>query len=267
MLISLLMPTYNGVRFLKAAIDSVKAQTYSNWELVITDDCSNDGTWELATALAIHEPRIKLQQNEKRLGTVKNRKRCYEYSTGNLIGHFDQDDMLERWALDEMIRSFQMEPEIMLFYSDVAQIGEAHEHQLYSVNKDFNPMELYNHGWRHLGMYRRDVMQHIAGYNDKIVSACEDGDLFMQIAEKNFGIKRIPKILYLYRAHQNNQSKNNKKCNVCEERNDCNFIRVWDKAISLKNVKDKTQQTLEPTPSNVTHITMTTPTTPEVLKS
>jgi hypothetical protein len=98
-----------------------------------------------------------------------------------------------------------------LIYSDLAQIGEKGEHQLYSDSKTFDPNTLHQHGWRHFGMYRRKVMDHIDGYNDKLISACEDGDLFMQIAEK-YPIARLPKVLYLYRAHSANNSNNNKKC-------------------------------------------------------
>jgi len=50
-LLSVMMISYNSVQYIKAAIDSVKAQTYDNWELVINDDCSSDGTYELAQKL------------------------------------------------------------------------------------------------------------------------------------------------------------------------------------------------------------------------
>ena len=227
--VSLLMPAYNGVRYIKAAIDSVKAQTYRDWELIIVDDDSIDGTWELAKALVGRDKRIKVYQNDINLGIPKNRKRAFEYSSGSLVGHLDNDDMLERYSIEEMVCAFLQRPEIMLIYSDISQIGVYGEQQLYSQNKDYDPSMLHLHGWRHFGGYQRSVMGSISGYNEQLKSGCEDGDLFMQIAEK-FPIMRLPKPLYLYRVHPDNSGKNNKECKTCSERPLCNYARVWCKS-------------------------------------
>lgn len=73
--VSIIMLAYNNVRFLKTAIDSIKAQTYQNWELLISDDCSSDGTWELSSTLSNYDQRIKVYQNEQNIGVVRNRKK------------------------------------------------------------------------------------------------------------------------------------------------------------------------------------------------
>ena len=237
-LVSLLMPAYNSARYIKYAVDSVLKQTYENWELIIVDDCSDDGTWEVAYMLSTYDSRIKAYRNEENLGIVKNRKKAYTLSTGDLVGHLDNDDILERYSLDEMVRSFDQLPNVGLIYSDLAQIGEKGEHQLYSESKTFDINVLHQHGWRHFGMYRRKVMDVIDGYNEKLVSACEDGDLFMQISEK-FPIVRLPKVLYLYRAHSGNNSANNKKCESCEERPVCNYMRVWSKSAKFDPITFK----------------------------
>ncbi|MBF0243523.1 MAG: glycosyltransferase family 2 protein [Desulfamplus sp.] len=223
------MLAYNNVSYLKAAIDSIKEQTYQNWELLISDDCSSDGTWELASTLSNHDERIKVYKTYQNIGVVKNRKIAYSYATGDFVCHVDADDMVERWALEEMLIAFDKSPDVMLIYSDMAQIGQRGEHQLYSASKNFDKNRLYQHGWRHLGMYRKSVMDSIEGYNEKLVSACEDGDLFMQIAEK-YPCQRLAKPLYFYRSHGNNSSSKNKHCSNCSERAVCNFIHVWAKS-------------------------------------
>ena len=232
-LVSILMPAYNTARYIKYAIDSVKGQTYKNWELVVVDDCSDDGTWEIAQALSRKDKRIKAYRNEENIGIVKNRKKAFGLSTGDLVCHFDNDDILERYALEEVVRSFEQLPNVMLIYTDIVQIGEKGQHELYSASKNFDPDKLHQHGWRHFGTYRRDVMNHIDGYNDRLKSGCEDGDLFMQIAEK-FPCARLPKPLYMYRSHGENNSQNNKKCESCEERSVCNFARVWCKSANYE---------------------------------
>ena len=228
-LVSVLMLTYNGVQHLKAAIDSVKAQTYQNWELIISDDCSEDGTWELAQALVAKDPRIKVFQNKNRLGITKNRAAAFSHTTGVLIGHLDGDDMLERWALEEMECTFASKPDVGLVYSDLAQIDLKGAVELYSASRSYDQNVLHQHGWRHFGVYRRSAYEATSGYNTKLISACEDGDLFMQIAEK-FPCYRLPKVLYYYRNHGNNASKNNTKCNGCTQRMECNYMRVWAKS-------------------------------------
>lgn len=227
--VSIIMLGFQSVQYIKAAIDSIRAQTLQNWELVFVDDCSWDGTYELASKLAEYDRRIKVYRNQTNLGVVKNRKRAFELTTGDFICHVDNDDLLERWALEEVVNEFGRRPEVMMIYSDLAQISADGHIELYSKNHDFDPNQLHLYGWRHFGMYRREVMNHIQGYNDKLISACEDGDLAMQIVEK-FPAFRYPKVLYYYRNHGKNTSLGNKKCDTCTERMVCNFARVWAKS-------------------------------------
>lgn len=245
-LVSLIMAAYNTAGFIKAAIDSVKDQTYQNWELLIQDDGSTDGTFEIANALAALDPRIKLEANKKNFGCNMTLKSAAERASGIFYAHIDSDDLLERYAIEEMLKVFDKHPDVMFLYSDFAQIaqnGNMNNYQIeyYSPSKDFDSTQLFNYGWRHFGMYRSEVFQHIHGYNEKLanVPGCGDGDLFMQIVEK-FPAKRLPKVLYYYRNHGNNISKKIPKCEVCLANPDCNYIRVWAKAANLD------QRTLKP---------------------
>lgn len=245
-LVSLLMPAYNNVAFIKAAIDSVKQQTYTNWELCIQDDGSTDGTYELACTLANDEPRIKIARNEVNTGYNATLLAVSKQATGQLWGHFDSDDILERYAVEEMVRAFARYPEAALIYSDFAQIAargglDDYVIESYSLSKDFNPQELYHYGWRHFGMYRASVYQKVQGYNPALTSVpgCSDGDLFMQIVEQ-FPARHLPKTLYYYRNHQTNVSRKIPKCESCSANPNCNYIRVWAKAAK------RDQRTLKP---------------------
>lgn len=235
--VSIMMCSFNTVQFIKQAIESVQNQTHKNWELIISDDVSTDGTYELASVLASKDDRIKIYQNEKTLGTAKNRHAASKHLTGDFVCHVDSDDVLERWALEEMLLHFEKMPEIMLMYSDFIQIGVDNETQSYSQSKDFNRNLMHQHGWRHFGMYRSKVLKEIYGYNDKLLT-CEDGDLFMQIAEK-YDCFRVPKVLYYYRAHGKNASQKNSKCDDCTLRSDCNYVRVWCKSAKYDPVTFK----------------------------
>ena len=228
-LVSLMMPMYNTVQFLKAAVDSVLAQTCQSWELVIVDDASDDGSYELATALALKDSRIKLHKNEAKLGVAKNRDKAVRFCTGEFVGHIDSDDMLERWALEEVLQVFEAKPDVALVYSDFAQVDVKGKVELYSASHDYDPNILHRHGWRHFGVYRRSAYDATQGFNTKLLNGCEDGDLFMQIAEQ-FPCHRTPKVLYYYRSHSTNTTRTMKKCDACTQRADCNYMRVWAKS-------------------------------------
>jgi glycosyltransferase involved in cell wall biosynthesis len=230
-----MMPCYNTVAYIKAAIESVQNQTYEDWELLIQDDGSTDGSYELANALAQNDDRILVGRNEVNRGINRTRQILANLATGDLIGHLDSDDMLERWAVEEMVNAFKSRPDTMLIYSDMVQVGVKNDVECYSASPTYDSAKLYQHGWRHFGMYRAKVFDHIQGFNDKIaiVKTCEDGDLFMQIAEK-FPIYRLQKALYMYRNRGDNTSSQKPDCEKCPAKVDCNYIRVWTKSLNKK---------------------------------
>lgn len=228
---SLLMALYNNVAYIKRAINSVKAQTYKDWELIIVDDGSVDGSTELANALSKKDKRIKLFKNEKNIGYNATMIELASHATGDIWAHFDSDDMLERWALEEMKLAFEKNPDVALIYSDFAQIGKDDSIECYNQSHNFDKDKLWQHGWRHFGAYRASAYRQVQGYNPHLIgtNGCSDGDLFMQIAER-FPVMRLPKVLYFYRNHGNNISTKNAKCESCDLRFKCNYARVWTKA-------------------------------------
>lgn len=236
-LVSIIMLTYNGVQFLKTAVESVKEQTYQNWELIINDDGSTDGTWELAQVFAVTDPRIKLHQNAKRLGIPGNRAAAFAKTSGEFICHLDGDDELYPYSLAVMMDAAISNPDVALFQSDNAWMDKHGKVYQYHANKDPEP-NLSHFGWRHFGMYRRSAYETTNGYNTALISACEDGDLFMQIVEKH-PFMRVPQVLYKHRWHDANASGTNKKCDVCTERPICNYIRVWGKHAGIDHITYK----------------------------
>lgn len=230
MTISLIMPLFNTAAFVKRAVDSVLAQTYTDWELVIVDDNSTDGSYEMVCAL-YKDKRIKILKNDQNEGIGVSRKKAIDKSTGELVGHIDSDDMLEKWALEEMVKAFQNKPDVGLIYSDYAQINRHDEVESYSLSKTYDPTKLYQHGWRHFGMYKKSVYADTNGFNQQL-RHCEDGDLFMQIAEKS-SCYHLSKVLYFYRNHGDNTTTKVKKCEECTKRPVCNYVRVWGKAAGI----------------------------------
>ena len=88
------MGIYNCAKTLPEAIDSILAQTYSNWELIMCDDGSSDDTYAIAEKYKITYPnKIKLIKNEKNLGLNATLNNCLKYVDGNYIARMDGDDI------------------------------------------------------------------------------------------------------------------------------------------------------------------------------
>ena len=93
------MPAYNCEKYITEAITSVINQTYSNWELIVIDDCSQDNTVEEVKKLALIDTRIRLHQNERNIGVSKTRNKGITLAKGEWIAFLDSDD---RWASDKL---------------------------------------------------------------------------------------------------------------------------------------------------------------------
>lgn len=101
--VSVIMPAYNLERFIGETIDSVIAQTYQNWELLILDDCSSDKTLEIAKGYAEKDPRIIVLKNEQNMGVAKTRNKGLDISSGDYAALLDADDYWEPKFLEKMV--------------------------------------------------------------------------------------------------------------------------------------------------------------------
>lgn len=90
-LVSIIMPSYNTGKFIKETINSVIAQTYSNWELIIVDDCSTDNTDEIVKS--INDNRIIYLKNETNSGAAISRNKALREAKGRWIAFLDSDDL------------------------------------------------------------------------------------------------------------------------------------------------------------------------------
>ena len=97
-LISIIMPSYNTERYIGDSIRSVLAQTYSDWELIIVDDCSTDRTDDIVGGF-LHDTRIRYIKNEKNSGAAMSRNRALREARGRWIAFLDSDDL---WLPDKL---------------------------------------------------------------------------------------------------------------------------------------------------------------------
>ncbi len=103
--VSIVIPAHNAARFLDAAIESVRAQTFSDWEIVVVDDGSRDGTWELLQQAA--GPRVHSFRREHAGGPAVARNLALEHATGELVAFLDADDLLLPRYLESQLAYYE----------------------------------------------------------------------------------------------------------------------------------------------------------------
>ena len=106
------MATYNGSRFIRQSINSILGQTIQDFELIITDDCSDDGTNIILSR--INDPRVKILSNSANLGVVKSRNRCLAAARGQYVAMLDHDDLSRPTRLAKQVAYLEEHPGIVL---------------------------------------------------------------------------------------------------------------------------------------------------------
>lgn len=102
--VSVIMPAYNARRTIKAAVESVRRQTFTDWELVIVDDCSSDGTRDLLKDAASADPRLRLFFSDRNRGAAHARNTALDLASGRYVAFLDSDD---RWKPEKLQKQLQ----------------------------------------------------------------------------------------------------------------------------------------------------------------
>lgn len=122
-LVSIIMPCYNAERYILNSIESVLAQTYQNWELLITDDSSTDNSVEIIKEYCLKDIRINLLVSNDHHGIAGTRNLSIERAKGRFIAFLDNDDLWTRYKLEKQV-SFMMENEVGFSYTSYELIDK-----------------------------------------------------------------------------------------------------------------------------------------------
>lgn len=121
-MISIITATYNSSQVIQATYHSICAQTYSDWEWLITDDCSSDNTLEIITGLSEQDDRVRVFQTDVNSGAAVSRNKSISEATGDNIAFIDSDDL---WAPDKLQRQLEfMEEHINFSFTAYRLINE-----------------------------------------------------------------------------------------------------------------------------------------------
>lgn len=205
--ISLLVPLYKTPRkFFEELIECMQEQTYTNWELCLADGSPKEN--ENLQDLFKKDERIKYKALKENGGISANTNECIKLATGDFIALFDHDDILQKFALYEVVKTINENPNVEFIYSDEDKITTLDKPRFDPYFKpDFAPDTLRSNNYIcHLSVFKKELMDKLGGENPEFDGA-QDYDLILRMSETTKNIVHIPKILYHWRVHENSTAK------------------------------------------------------------
>jgi glycosyltransferase involved in cell wall biosynthesis len=208
-LVSVLMTVYNRERYFAAAVESVLAQTMQDFEVIIVDDLSTDGSAGIAEKYAAGEPRVRFLRNERNLGDYPNRMRAAEQARGRYLKYVDSDDLIYRHSLEIMVEAMQAHPDAALALSH----SKPEEERPYPWK--LTPAEAWRKQFLERGcldsgptgaMIRRDAFFDAGGFHDWGVLS--DADLWYRLSAR-WPVLLLPPGLVWWRRHEGQEFTKN----------------------------------------------------------
>src|SRR5665213_1530574 len=208
--VSVIIPCYNQAHFLNEAVDSVLAQTYTNWECIIVNDGSTDNTESVALTCAEKDNRIKYIRKEN-VGLSSARNKGLDEATGDYIQFLDSDDMITSDKFETSLRNGNDADVIIsgfkMFSKDNADIRLPFK--LSANDFNFNSILM---GWDvqfvfppHSGIFKSYLFEHLR-FNEAL-RAREDWLMWLEIYQKNIKSVFIDQPLALYRSSSDSMSQ------------------------------------------------------------
>ena len=234
MLISIITPTYNREAFLPAAIESVLAQSYKEFELIIVDDGSTDNSRELINAYADKDPRVKyLYQENQRQSVARNY--ALSIAKGDFICFLDSDNYWPHDKLEKSLKAFEQHPEADIVYGDCITIdeqgNELHRNNMRRYSGNIAALLLKdNFVSMNTTMTRRKCFNEMGGMSGKRRVA-DDYDLWLKFSAR-YRFQYIPEFLAYYRVMENQISSNKKLRFETNEKIILDFLAAFPDAVS-----------------------------------
>jgi glycosyltransferase involved in cell wall biosynthesis len=215
--VSVITTAYNREKYLAEAIESVLASTYTNFELIICDDCSTDKTLEIAKGYAARDHRIKVFANKHNLGDYKNRNKAASYASGEYLKYLDSDDLIYKYSLEAFVDFMESDKEaaIGITYRGAftTQPFPVVLHSNESVRHHFFIKEFMNCTPSGT-IFRRRCFEEAGGFAGK--TTIDDMALSLKLALKH-KVMLLPPCIFFWREHEEQEMAISKRNNVFEK--------------------------------------------------
>ena len=194
-IVSIVLPCYNGAGFLAQSIDSVIAQTFTDWELIIVNDCSKDNSLDIMQQYAEKDSRIRIINNEHNLKLPGALNRGFQEAKGKYLTWTSHDNRMAPTMLEEFVNYLDANPDKGLVTACYAAFSLKTGETLYEVHHPDPQLHLplFNCVC-YAFMYRREVLETVGDY-DTTLFLVEDYDYWVRIWQK-YPVGKIYKVLY-----------------------------------------------------------------------
>jgi len=208
--ISVIMGVYNTEKYLKEAIESILSQSLQDFEFIICDDGSLDGSVSIINDYMKKDPRIILIRNDKNRGLAASLNRCLEVASGEYIARMDSDDISVEDRFMKQANFLDLHPEYAIIGGGISLFDHKGIYGHRYGKEDFSKEQVFigNFFIHPTVMMRRSVLIDVGGYTvDKHTYRTEDYDLWCKIAYHGYKGTNLKDILLLYREGRDSYSK------------------------------------------------------------
>jgi glycosyltransferase involved in cell wall biosynthesis len=216
-LVSVIMNIYNGAPYLREAIDSVIAQTHSDWELIAWDDCSKDNSAEIVKSY--QDPRIRYVLAEKQVTIGLARHLALREVKGDWVAFLDQDDIWTAEKLEKQLARGVSSPDVGIVYGRTISFYPSGYRQDFDHRHEFEPLpegallELLFVDASFISMssamFRRSALDELGGIAPEI-NIIPDYYMYLGVSQR-YTIRAVQEVVCHYRLHGNNMSPRNFK--------------------------------------------------------
>ena len=202
--VSIVVPVYNTpLPFFKQMVQSVRRQTYTNWQLVLVDasDAAHPAPGALAQKLAAQDGRILYRKIENG-GIAANTTAGFAAATGAYLALLDHDDVLYPNALFACVQTIQTTGADFVYSDEIVLSADLKQLGGYHFKPDFAPDYLRGVNFiTHLAVFSRPLLDAAGAYESREYDGAQDHDLFLRLTEKARKIEHIKQVLYIWRGH------------------------------------------------------------------
>jgi glycosyltransferase involved in cell wall biosynthesis len=198
-LVSIVLPTYNGARYLASSIESCLNQTYSSIELIIVDDCSTDDTAQIAMLFAEKDPRVTVKRHEENRRLPEALNTGFEAANGELFTWTSDDNMYKPSAIEMMAKHLISNPKTDFVFCNQDIIDEKGDHVKVSVTGPIVELPFVSN----IGacfLYRKHLHFEVGRFEDGWFCV-EDMQYWLKMYFAGYRFDKIEEVPYCYRRH------------------------------------------------------------------
>jgi glycosyltransferase involved in cell wall biosynthesis len=200
-LVSVVIPAYNAEPFLADAIDSILTQSYPHLELIVIDDASTDGTWEIARRAAERDTRVRAHRNPRNLGIAGNRNRGVALAAGTYLAWQDADDVSMPTRLERQVQYMEAHPGVAIVGGYIELFRGTRTLGVRRYPEDDASLRRcifrYSPIAQPVAMLRLDALRTVGEYDLRYPPA-EDLDMTFRLGQR-YALGNVPEVLLRYR--------------------------------------------------------------------